>query len=264
MGRLGWLGYLVDAPPQFNQGADDEAIQQAQAAVDQAVADSVALQIAQSAGGSVDYQGGAQGMTVLGPPFSQDAMIPGPGDAWWPRNVNQRLFPDNLFDVALDDERRMWEVIQRLGGLKLICPGQKYAMPPWVKQPEQGRRFSKISSIPLPGVEQTDFLVATMQVPLGYDGVIPSVVQIYTGMGFAEGSGDIVWRIQLNQRYEKDYGNTKTSIGSLNVPYPANSGAIRLLSGQTVNYFVSLGAGALGNLVGGRIVCAMFGWFYPR
>jgi hypothetical protein len=201
-----------------------------------------------------------------GYPFApvNDAMIPGPGGTWWPRNVNQRAYPDNEFDVALDGEKRLWAAIQAYGGLKAICPGQKYAMPPWVKQPEQGRRFSKISSIPLPGVELTPYLVATMQVPLGYDGVIPSVVNLYTGSGFQEGSGDLIWRIQLNQRWVKDYSNIETTIGSLTIPYPANAGAIRLLSGQTVNYYVTLGAGALGNLSGGRIVCGLFGWFFPR
>lgn len=216
-------------------------------------------------GGSDGYMGGSGGSGGRFPfGRADDAMIPGPGGTWWPRNVNQRSYPDNAFDVALDDEKRLWELIQAYGGLRAICPGQRYAMPPWVKQPEQGRRFSKISSIPLPAVEMAPYLVATMQAPLGYDGVIPSVVNLYTGSGFMEGSGDITWRIALNQRWVKDYGAIVTTIGSLTTPYPTNMGAIRLLSGQTVNYYVTLGAGALGNLSGGRIICGLFGWFWPR
>lgn len=266
------LGDLVPMAPQWYGSIDADTVATMRAAD---AAQSQAFQ-------SQSYAAGASGgrlssdpafgpnMPLLpggeGYPYAApgDAMVPGPGGMWWPRNVQQRLFPNNGFDLALDDEKRMWEAIQEFGGLEAICPGHRYAMPPWVKQPEQGRRFSKISSIPLPAVEQRDFLVATMQVPLGYDGVIPSVVNLYTGMGFFEGSGDLVWRIQLNERYVRDYSNITTTIGSLTTPYPANTGAVRLLSGQTVNYYVRLGAGALGNLTGGRIICGLFGYFWPR
>ena len=275
------LGMLIPAAPRWNRGsgamlgeapgvsasnaASSAAATAANAASQAALSATIAARAAERArypGGAATYAGGGAG--GVGPAFGQDAMIPGPGGTWWPRDVNQRLYLPNVFDWALFDEQGLWQAIQDVGGLQAICPGQRYALPPWVKQPEQARRFSKISSIPLPAVEQVDYLVATMQVPLGYDGVIPSVVNMYTGQGFNEGSGDLIWRIRLNQRYVKDYSNITTTIGSLTTPYPANTGAVRLLSGQTVNYYVMLGAGALGNLNGGRIVTAMLGWWWPR
>src|SRR5688572_14489260 len=103
-----------------------------------------------------------------------------------------------------------------------------------------------------------------MIVPTGYDGVITSNVNSYTGQNFQEGSGDIHWRIKLNQRYVPYYGDITTSIGSLTTPYTVNNGSIRVQSRQVITYIAELGAGALGNLTGGRIVCSLFGWTYPR
>ena len=198
--------------------------------------------------------------------MGSNTMIPGPGGLLYPVNVNQRRWPPNEYNACLDDEKALWNWVGRCGGLRMVCPGSgaQYLEPPWIKMPPQGKRYSKISSIPLPGVEGTDFLVASRMVPYGYDSCIVSVVNVYTGTGFQEGSGDIRWRVKVGLRYQKDYGDIRTTIGSLVTPYNVNSGQILAQSGQVVSYFVSLGTGALGNLLGGRIICALFGWDWPR
>lgn len=190
---------------------------------------------------------------------------------WFPRAVGQRLLPPNGFNSCLADEARLWAAIHDCGGLQALCPGMPYTYagkylsdPPWVKQPDQGKRFSRIGSIALPPFDGLDHQVLNFLVPLGFDGVIVSTVNIYTGMGFAEGSGDLTWRIQINERYVKDYGAITTSIGSLQTPYNINSGAIRLQSRQLVQCIVSASVAAAGNLNGGRIICGLFGWTYPR
>lgn len=182
----------------------------------------------------------------------------------YPLNVQNRLFPPNTFNYCLDVERQVWQRINDCGGLQAICPGRKWPDPPWVKMPVQGKRFSKISSISLPNADGADHLVLSWLVPYAFDGCIVSVVQIYTGQGFQEGSGDLTWRLKLNQHYVKDYGATTTSIGSLTTPYNINSGQVILQSGQLVQYFVNRSTGSGGNLNGGRVICATFGWFWPR
>ena len=193
-------------------------------------------------------------------------MIPDSRGRLWPINVMQRIQPPNQFNRVLDLDSKLWLRINTCGGLQAVCPGvqTRYREPPWVRQPPQGKRFSKIGSIPLPAADGLDHLVESFLVPVGYDGVIVSTVNEYTGMGFAEGSGDLTWRIQLNYRYVKDYGNITTTIGSLQTPYNINSGAIRLKSRQLVQFFVNRSVASLGNLNGGRIICGLFGWFYPR
>lgn len=191
-------------------------------------------------------------------------LIPGPGGLWFPRNVKLREFPPNEFNQCLQEEAEVWRRINNCGGLQALCPGHTYPVPPWVRMPPQGKRFSKISSIALPDPDATDQLVTSFYVPQGYDGCIVSVVNMYTGNGFNEGSGDLTWRIRLNQRYVKDYGAIETTIGSLTTPYNINSGQIIIQSRQLVQYFVNRSVGSAGNLDGGRIICAAFGWFWPR
>jgi hypothetical protein len=180
------------------------------------------------------------------------------------RNIQQRLLPPNEYNFCLNNEAGTWAQIQACGGLMAICPGKKYKDPPWIKMPGQGKRFSPMNSIALasitPGV---DTLVTSFRVPLGYDGVINYIVQNYTGQGFQEGSGDLTWRIQLNQRYVKNYGNTEMQIGTLTQGGPTSPNSqIILLSNQLVQYFVNVSPTA--SLNGGRIICALFGFWWPR
>ena len=183
---------------------------------------------------------------------------------WLPKNVNQREFPPNLWNGCLDAEAARWQHINDHGGLKAICPGHQYTDPPWVKMPMQGKRFGHPSSITLPAANATDTVVQSFLVPLGYDGVIAAPVNLYTGMGFQEGSGDLTWRIKINQRWAKDYGAITTQLGSLTTPYYNANSQILLQSGQLVQYLVNRSVASLGNLNGGRIICGLFGWFWPR
>lgn len=201
-----------------------------------------------------------------GYPF-QNAAIPlrqGGRQLYFPRNLQQRLQPPNEFNLLLQSEDAVWDYIITHGGLTRLCPSQGtiYLDPPWVKMPAQGRRFSKINSIPLPGNGSGDQLITSMLVPLGWDGVIISTANMFTGQNFLEGSGDISWRLMINQRFVKDMGNLQTTLGSLTQPWPVNSGSIRLLSGQLVRWFVNISLGSMA--VNGRCIGAVFGWFWPR
>jgi hypothetical protein len=106
--------------------------------------------------------------------------------------------------------------------------------------------------------------VGSFLVPTGFDGVGAAVIFNYTGTGFAEGSGDLTWRLQLNQHYVKDYGNVVTQLGSLQTPYNQNSGQILLQANQLVQFWVNVSVASAGNLIGGRIISSLWGWYYPR
>ena len=179
--------------------------------------------------------------------------------------VPHRTLAPNMFDQCLDHEMATWRWIQAHGGLTNICPGSRYPDPPWTRMPAQGKRFSKIGSIPLPAANATDTLVSSWRVPYGYDGCIVSGVFNTDGtLGFQQGSGDLTWRLQLNQRWVRDYGNVTTYIGSLTTPYNINSGQILLQSGQLVQMFVNRSVASGGTISGGRVVMATFGWTWPR
>lgn len=169
----------------------------------------------------------------------------------------------NECDAALRDESLLWLQIQKLGGLQKICCPQSttYDKPPYLIMPPQGRQYQEIDSIPLPAANGVDTLVAEFFVPTGYDGVITSVTNFYTGAGFAEGSGDLSWRIRVGLRWARNFGNIQTTLGSLASPCPLFRGGLRLVAEQRVQYWVNHAIGS--GLAGGRIVCAFFGWFYP-
>jgi hypothetical protein len=203
------------------------------------------------------------GRLAMMPPRYCDVMVPS-GNLLLPRNVQNRLYPPNDFNACLSRDKAVWESIQLRGGLMSICPGKKYVDPPWVKMPGQGKRFSPIGSLALasitPGV---DTLVTSLTVPLGYDGVIFYIVQTYSGQGFQDGDGQITWRIKQNQRYVKNYGNTTVQLGSLNQGGPTSPNSqIILLSDQYVQYYVNVAVG--NSLNGGRITCALWGYYWPR
>lgn len=192
-------------------------------------------------------------------------MIHLPNGIWVPRNLQQREFPPTVFNACLDVERRQWEQINRIGGITAICPGRKWTEPPWIRMPVQGKRFTKPGSIAMPAANGTDNLVVSWVVPLGYDGVITSLVfQTTSGVtNYVEGSGDLIWRLRINQRWVRDYGNVKTTLGSMQTPYgAANLGGILIQSGQLIQNFVVNATGS--SVTGGRIIMANFGWFWPR
>lgn len=183
------------------------------------------------------------------------------------RDLSVYMKRPNPYTECLYREQALWKQIEARGGLKgLCCPTlPSGTLPPWVAMPSSGRRFQQIGSIPRPGVEGTDLLVTTFQVPIGFDGVIVSVVGMFTGAGFVEGSGDLHYRIEINRRWLKDYGDVQTTMGTVASPCMIYRGGVRLRTQEVVRYWVQLGAGALGRLDPlGRIVCAFFGWFYPQ
>lgn len=192
-------------------------------------------------------------------------MIPTPQGIWYPRAVNQREYPATPFNACLDAEFCRMQDLQRRGGLMALCPGRKWTAPPWIRMPVEGKQFSKPGSIPLPPANGIDTLINSWIVPYGYDGCIARVVLNTSNVvGFQDGSGDLTWRVKINQRYAKDYGNVTVSLGSLTTMGYINSGQILLQSGQLVQTFVNRSTASAGNISGGRVVSGLFGWWWPR
>jgi hypothetical protein len=148
--------------------------------------------------------------------------------------------------------------IPRLGGVEL----------PWITQPPQGRRFRELGSFPIADAVYDGATLSTVLqflVPVGYDGIIDTVIANISGNnnGFIEGSGQISWRLAANKRYLRDVGNLQFSLGSLITPIPDPNSGLRIYSGNIVNFYVTFSAAAVGTLTG-TIVCACMGWIYPR
>ena len=124
--------------------------------------------------------------------------------------------------------------------------------------------LNKVGGIVTPAPAAGDQIVLQTRVPFGYDGLLAGIFHFYTGNGFDQGSGDILWRVQINQRYLEDLGNIAFTLGSPQSPCPLTEGQV-LLSGQTVRYIVRVP-----NLSGmiqvgqSQIACGLVGFFWPR
>ena len=146
---------------------------------------------------------------------------------------------------------------------------QRYPLP-WAEDfganaiPEQSVPFSRIGSVVTPAAAAGDVLVTQERVPYGYDGLMMGYFTTYSGQGFEQGSGDIFWRIQLNQRYLRELGNLPFALGSSKSPCPLTEGQI-VLSGQLMRLIVNV-PNVSGNIqVGGsRILGGLIGFYWPR
>jgi hypothetical protein len=174
----------------------------------------------------------------------------------------------NEFNHCLDQECHLWEQIIRRGGLEMVCQTmrkKRYLKAPWVEMPPEGERLQKVGSIPLPAAELVDTPIVDFTMPIGWDGVGTNVMMTVAGSGFVEGSGDVVWRMKVGQRWIPDFSNVIFSLNDLRNPHALIGGYIRLLSLQRVQIFAMLGAGALGRLdPADRLNAAVVGWTYPK
>ena len=171
--------------------------------------------------------------------------------------------PPNFYDRLLAGEIQLWSLIQASGGIKQLV---RAARP----KPIQPLPFARLAvqqtnSIPLPPADGLDYPVLTFTVPAGYYLEISSILHLYTGNGFVEGSGDLAWRLALGNHYAQTMGNMLTSTGSGSADrFPIQEHSLIAMPGETIQYFVSFAIAGGGNLAGGRIVCQVNGYYYPK
>jgi hypothetical protein len=175
--------------------------------------------------------------------------------------------PINRFDECeILEARRMRKI--KFPPSCIMPPGaDPYAMP-WEDDfgalPEQSVPFNKTGAIVTPNSAAGDVTVLSFRVPLGFDGLLTACYWGYTGTGFSQGSGDLIFRLQRNQVYLKDLSNVAYTIGSSKLPAPMTQGAL-LLSGQLVSLIVNA-PNVSGNIQVGdsNIYGGLIGFWWPR
>jgi hypothetical protein len=130
--------------------------------------------------------------------------------------------------------------------------------------PPQATPFRKAKGIVTPTTASGDNVVVSFRVPYGFDGLLSGFYFAYSGAGFAQGSGDIIWRIQRNQYYLKDLSNLPYLLGDPVNPVPMTQGQI-LTSGQLVQAIVNIpnlsGMIQIGN---STVYAGLLGFWWPR
>lgn len=172
----------------------------------------------------------------------------------------------NLFDYCTLIEMERWKMIRPLP----VCsvPLQYQHILPWEDDfaaiPAQARPFRAALGIVTPVPAVGDQTVVSVRTPLGYDGVVTGLFWGYSGQGFLEGSGDILWRLKINQRYVKDLSNTPFQLGSPRLPLPMTE-VQQLQSGQVASVIVNVpNLSGLIQVGQSRIFAALIGFWWPR
>lgn len=172
----------------------------------------------------------------------------------------------NEYDYCMLLEMRRWRHIT----FPDICviPKEYRNLLPWDEDfgaiPIQAVPFNKTGGIETPTTASGDNVVASFRVPVGYDGLLTACYFGYSGQNFIQGSGDILTRLRINQRFVKDLGNNPFLMGSPTLPLPLTEGQI-LLSGMWVQAIVNVP-----NLSGqiqigaSTIYAGLLGFFWPR
>lgn len=138
---------------------------------------------------------------------------------------------------------------------------------PIERMPPGGREIQEMAALPLSSVPSTstDTAILTFKVPIGYDAIITHVTNTFAnGTGFIEGTGGIVWRVRVGNVFARNLGNILFSFGSLSEPFVIPGVGIPAISGQTITYYVNIPVTSPVSGASAQIVCAIFGWAWPR
>jgi hypothetical protein len=224
------------------------------------------------------YQGGPWGnkqiLPPAGGPWQPNVILP---EQYLPpalQHISQDdLFIQNHWDWEMFREAALWNYVASHGGIKSCCRIPElgapiWSQPPWQVMPSQGVRIEAMYSLPLsaisggPPFNGTDTILGQYIIPSGYDGAINRFVCQFTGAGFDDFSGNIVWRLLINARFARNLGNVTNTYGSFQAAYAVPGDAHRVISGQTVTLIANIPAGS--PVAGGVVAAGIFGWTYPR
>lgn len=202
-----------------------------------------------------------------------DSMLPPALRRDNPLVTGRIVYAPNRWDLSLMNKARMWEWIQNHGGLRSCCRVPElgppiWDQPPWQVMPSNGLEYRYPFSGTLasisggPPFDGSDTVIGSWRVQAGFDGVINHFICGFTGDGFLDFSGDIVWRVLVDNRYVKNLGNVTNTYGDFATQMLIPGYGWRLISGQTVSVIVAIANGA--SVSDGIVTAGLFGWTYPR
>ena len=173
--------------------------------------------------------------------------------------------PSNCWDALTEREARALRHIQFPRACTI--PEQYGNLLPWDEDfgaiPEQSKVIRQTQGIVTPAPAAGDQVMIEYHVPTGFFGLLSGFFFQYSGIGFVQGSGDLIFRIRLNQRYLKDLSNVLFTLGNTKFPIPMTQGQ-PLLSDQRVQAIVNV-PNLSGLIQVGQSTCyaGLFGFLWP-
>jgi hypothetical protein len=192
------------------------------------------------------------------PPVPPPPAIPQPGWGVYPPYVPVPNFYDRClcrFKNILDKKgikagKLCWEFHEHPGEYRI---------------PKGAVEFYEQGKVDFAAPDANDNLVLEFKVPTGYDGQLYGLTLAIVATGFADGSGDAIWRVKVGNAWARNMGNVLWQLGQVYQCLQL-SDHIQVLSDQTVQIFA-----AVPNTTGGidfldpvRVICVAQGWYYPN
>lgn len=140
-------------------------------------------------------------------------------------------------------------------------------LPLWIYPPINWENLDQIAYALLPAIG-AEAVILSFQVPIGRNGIINKVACNFVGGGWTEGTGDVLWRILVDQGTPPGANSYEAIPASLGNPaQPVGIAGFRIFENQvvTVEIFnnpagVNGGVVVAGQLAGARLC----GYLYPR
>lgn len=140
-------------------------------------------------------------------------------------------------------------------------------LPLWIYPPINWENVDQIAYTNLPAIG-SEATILSFRVPQGRNGIINKVATNFVGGGWVEGTGDILWRILVDQGTPPGANSYQAIPASLGSPaQPVGISGFRIFENQTVAVTIfnnpagpNGGVVVAGQLAGGRLA----GYFYPR
>lgn len=129
---------------------------------------------------------------------------------------------------------------------------------PWLFPGPGTRPVRQAGNIQAPALGSGPTVVTSFIVPQGFYFSFRGIVALYTGTGFVEGSGSIIWQVLRGNggEFVADYGNITTHLGSFDAPFPITGPLIfdQLEEIDLVVSMINTVTVGPGNIVSGMLV----------
>jgi hypothetical protein len=159
-------------------------------------------------------------------------------------------------DADLTDAGSVLEAI-----LEQLKSTLKVVLPVWIEPGPNCVSFAPSGYVQLSGLSiGATATIVTFPVPDGFNGVIYDIANTCNASAFTDGSGQLVWAIQIDTNYAQNYNAIQAQRGTVNAPAHLSC-PLFLKEGQIVSLVVtnvSLTVSS-GPVIGGLLG----GWFYP-
>lgn len=140
-------------------------------------------------------------------------------------------------------------------------------LPLWIYPPINWENFDQIAYTLLPAIG-SEAIIIKFTVPQGRNGVINKVACNFVGGGWVEGTGDLLWRILVDQATPPGANSYEAIPASLGSPaQPVGIAGFRIFENQVVQVDIfnnpagpNGGVVVAGQLAGARLL----GYLYPR